>query len=155
MASLTNCIKKAGSLLRAEDKAAILDRARELRSAGQKPADAGRQAIQEHLSSVRDLLGSSERQDVAPKPAPVEQQPDQTPASGGAATETPADAAQADRVSAIRAQYPDLMVQADGMDAPMRMDDFLAAAKAEADELAADAPLIQAAAECALLNGFS
>jgi hypothetical protein len=57
------------------------------------------------------------------------------------------------RLAQIRAQFPDLMVQLDGMAAPMRLDDFLAAVKAEADELAADAPLMQVAAECALLNG--
>ena len=45
------------------------------------------------------------------------------------------------------------MVQIDGMDAPMRMDDFLKAVKAEADEMAADAPLMEVAAQCALLNG--
>lgn len=36
----------------------------------------------------------------------------------------------------------------------MRMDDFLAAAKAEADEMKADAPLMQLAAECALTFGL-
>ena len=68
----------------------------------------------------------------------------------GASAETAAAAA---RIDGIRAQHPDLMVQIDGMDAPMRMDDFLAAVKAEADELAADAPLMEVAAQCALLNG--
>ena len=68
----------------------------------------------------------------------------------GASAETSAAAA---RIEGIRAQHPGLMVQIDGMDAPMRMDDFLAAVKAEADELAADAPLMEVAAQCALLNG--
>jgi len=35
----------------------------------------------------------------------------------------------------------------------MRLEDFLAAVKAEADEMMADAPLVQAAAECALIHG--
>lgn len=72
-----------------------------------------------------------------------------------AATEPGAafDAAATVRLDAIREQHPDLMVQLDGMDAPMRMDDFLAAAKAEADEMTADAPLMRAAAECALTFG--
>ena len=68
----------------------------------------------------------------------------------GASAETAAAAA---RIDGIRAQHPGLMVQIDGMDAPMRMDDFLAAVKAEADELAADAPLMEVAAQCALFNG--
>ena len=57
------------------------------------------------------------------------------------------------QVAAVRAQFPDLQVMVDGMDKPMPMAEFLAAAKAEADDLAADAPLMQVAAECALLNG--
>ena len=57
------------------------------------------------------------------------------------------------RLDAIRAEYPDMMVAMDGA-APMRMDDFLAAAKAEADEMKADAPLMQLAAECALTFGL-
>lgn len=57
------------------------------------------------------------------------------------------------RIADIQAQRPDMMVQIDGMDAPMRMDDFLAAVKAEADEMTADAPLMEVAANCALLNG--
>lgn len=68
----------------------------------------------------------------------------------GASAETAAAAA---RIEGIRAQHPDLMVQIDGMDAPMRMDDFLKVVKAEADEMAADAPLMEVAAQCALLNG--
>lgn len=57
------------------------------------------------------------------------------------------------RIDAVAAQFPDLQVQLDGMDAPMKLADFLAMAKAEADELLADAPLMQVAAECAILNG--
>lgn len=68
--------------------------------------------------------------------------------------EAPAGAADVRRMEAIRAQFPDLQVMVDGMDKPMPMAEFLAAAKAEADDLAADAPLMQAAAECALMNGL-
>lgn len=53
----------------------------------------------------------------------------------------------------IAAEYPDLMVQLDGMDSPMRLADVLAAVKAEADDMKLDGELMQAAAECALLNG--
>lgn len=78
-------------------------------------------------------------------------------AEKGAAAATPGASAEqgaaAGRLAQIRQQFPDLRVQLDGMDAPMRLDDFLAAVKAEADELGADAPLMQVAAECALLNG--
>lgn len=53
----------------------------------------------------------------------------------------------------VRAEAPDLMVQLDGMEAPMRVDDLLAAVKAEADDLLADAELMQVAATCALSVG--
>lgn len=59
----------------------------------------------------------------------------------------------ADRVTLAQQQFPDLQVMVDGMDRPMPVAEFLAAAKAEADDLAADGPLMQVAAECALLNG--
>jgi hypothetical protein len=68
---------------------------------------------------------------------------------------TPADKAEGaqvqTRLADLQTQYPDLMVQMDGMDSPMRLADFLASVKAEADEMEADAPLMQVAAECALL----
>jgi hypothetical protein len=70
-------------------------------------------------------------------------------AVAGAAEKAALDA----RLAMVREEFPDMMVQMDGMAAPMRMDDFLAAAKAEADEMAADAPLMKAAAECALTFG--
>jgi hypothetical protein len=57
------------------------------------------------------------------------------------------------RVDALLADNPDMLVMLDGMEAPMKLGDFLAAAKAEADEMLADAPLMQVAAECALVNG--
>jgi len=63
------------------------------------------------------------------------------------------DAAVIQRLADAQAQHPDLMVQIDGMDKPMRLADFLAAVKAEADEMKADAPLMEIAASCAIVNG--
>lgn len=62
-------------------------------------------------------------------------------------------AAASARLAQIAQDFPDMLVQMDGMDAPAKISDFLAAVKAEADELAADAPLMEVAAQCALLNG--
>lgn len=59
------------------------------------------------------------------------------------------------RVDALLADNPDMLVMLDGMDKPMRLADFMAAVKAEADEMVADAPLMQVAAECALTNGLT
>ena len=67
--------------------------------------------------------------------------------------EKAADAAVQSRLAQIEAERPDLQVMLDGMDKPMALADFLAAVKADADEMLADAPLLQVAAECALLNG--
>ncbi|MFC4518612.1 lytic transglycosylase domain-containing protein [Cupriavidus pinatubonensis] len=47
---------------------------------------------------------------------------------------------------------PDMMVQLEGMDAPVRLADALEAVKREAEAETADAPLLQVAAECALMN---
>jgi hypothetical protein len=57
------------------------------------------------------------------------------------------------RLAAIQAERPDMMVMLDGMDRPMPLSEFLAAVKAEADEMLADAPLLELAAQCALVNG--
>ncbi|MBP6252576.1 MAG: hypothetical protein KA387_07465 [Rubrivivax sp.] len=115
-----------------------------------------RRMVLEELNATRaaeatpDQAGAPARGDGAP---PVDTAA--TDATG--AVETPRASAEqgaaAGRLAQIRQQFPDLQVQLDGMDAPMRLDDFLAAVKAEADELSADAPLMQVAAECALLNG--
>ena len=63
-----------------------------------------------------------------------------------------------DRIAAMARQierdYPGLTVRMDGDAAARPLSEFLAAIKAEADEMEADAPLMQVAAECALLNGI-
>ena len=65
----------------------------------------------------------------------------------------PEQAAISARLDAITQRFPDMTVMLDGMDTPMRMSDFLAAAKKEADEAVADAPDLMDAASCFLLNG--
>lgn len=63
------------------------------------------------------------------------------------------------RLTGIAEQFPDLTVQMDGMDAPMRLADFLEQVKREAAEGTDadlggnDAPLMQVAASCFLING--
>jgi hypothetical protein len=96
--------------------------------------------------------------DPAGAARPVAGSGDQPSGGGGRGSASP-DAAAAEsaaavaRLADIQAQFPDLTVRMDGMDAPMRLSDFLAAVKAQADADLADAPLYQIAAECALLNG--
>lgn len=65
----------------------------------------------------------------------------------------------AQRLADIQTQFPDLTVQMDGMDKPVRLADFLAEVQREAMEGTDfelggnDAPLMQVAASCFLING--
>jgi 2C-methyl-D-erythritol 2,4-cyclodiphosphate synthase len=61
--------------------------------------------------------------------------------------------AAAARLGEIQQQFPDLQVQLDGMDKPMRLSEFLESVRREADEMRADAPDFEVAANCFLLNG--
>lgn len=95
-----------------------------------------------------------ERGAVAVEPA-AQRPPPQPEAPAGTPGEKAETGAARARLAEIEREFPDLQVMLDGMDKPMRLSDFLASVKAEADAELADAPLYQLAAECALLNGFS
>lgn len=158
MASLTTCLKRAGELLPAEDRAAILAAAQEGRAGGLKPGDAGRAAVQAQLDAVRQALEAAEQrmQDAqAGRVQPAQPvAPDAEPVATADAPPAQADAQPPqDRIQAVAAQYPGLQVMLDGMDAPMPMADFLAAVQREADAEVAGAPDLMDAATCALLNG--
>ena len=60
MTSLTSCIQKAGDLLQAKDKAAILRLAREHRTAGMSALEAGRAALAEQQAVVAAQLEEME-----------------------------------------------------------------------------------------------
>jgi hypothetical protein len=93
--------------------------------------------------------------------------PSPGPASAGeqraGVSRTGSDAAEAavvsQRLADIQTQFPDLTVQMDGMDKPMPLSEFLAEVQREAMEGSDfdiggnDAPLMQVAATCFLLNG--
>lgn len=64
-----------------------------------------------------------------------------------------ADASPNVMANAVAKLNPDMQVMLDGMDAPMRLSDFLEQVKRETDADIADAPLYQLAAECAIVNG--
>lgn len=59
--SLSSCLKKAGPFLNPEDKAAILDRSRELRGQGVGVAEAAAQAVDERLAVVQAMLADAQR----------------------------------------------------------------------------------------------
>lgn len=72
--------------------------------------------------------------------------------SGSAPAEAPAQAA-IDRAAAeVATLNPDMLVQLDGMDAPVRVGDLLEQVKREADEDVRDSKLVEVAATCALRN---
>lgn len=56
MSSLTISLKKVGSALRAQDKAAILDKSRKYRTQGMSPNEAAAEAIDDQLALVRGLI---------------------------------------------------------------------------------------------------
>lgn len=143
--SLTRCLQEAGDFLPAEARDAIHKRAGELRAEGLTPNEAARQAVQDQLMPVQAKL--KEVETAFKEGATLYETEPKTPAAKAEAE------AAVSRVDQLLLDSPDMMVQLDGMDAPMRAADFMAAVKAEADEMAADAPLMQVAAECALLNG--
>ncbi len=106
-------------------------------------------------------LGSADASRAAPeagrvpqrnRPGTGEQPEPQRP--GAQVADQAEAAANSVRLERITSEHPDLLVQLDGMDKSMRLADVLAAVKAEADDMKLDGDLMQAAAECALLNGW-
>lgn len=97
--SLTTCLRKAGDAIHADDKAAIIARARELRQAGTPIDQAARQAVDEQLAVVQGLLGDNAFGLTAPSAADLEAE--QARATAAAKTDAAeqkrlADKAQAD-----------------------------------------------------------
>lgn len=145
MGSLSKCLAQVGDLISSDAKATIISRAADLRKSGATSEDIARQSVEDYLKQSSGRLKEIE-----------------TAFNDGVtlyetAPETPAAKAEAEaavsRVDQVLRDMPDLRVQMDGMDSPMAAADYLAMVKAEADEMAADAPLMQLAAECALTNG--
>jgi hypothetical protein len=145
MASLTSCLGAAGELLGVEARTAIARAADKLRKDGADHGTAAKQAVTDYLKERSGALAEVET--AFKDGVTLYETVPETPAAKAEAE------AAVSRVDQVVRDMPDLMVQMDGMDAPMKAADFLAMVKAEADELAADGPLMQIAAECALLNG--
>ena len=56
MGSLTSCLKKAGTALDPEHRAAVQERTRELRAAGKSVAEAAAQAVEERITAVQAAI---------------------------------------------------------------------------------------------------
>lgn len=144
--------------------------------------EAAATATKEPRTNVQDAqqarteASTAGRADTQPSPAPAQQgaQPTRTDAGGarppgsgeqgdagvsGARGSAAEAGLVAQRLAEVQQQFPDLTVQMDGMDKPMPLADFLAEVQREAmegsdfDLGANDAPLMQVAATCFLLNG--
>lgn len=116
-------------------------------------ADAGRPAANLQAAGLTPAEGATIVADALRPVAPsVVDQIDSLLGRRATADAASADSTMARRVEMAQQQFPALEVMVDGMDKPMPLAEFMAAAKADADDLQADAPLMQIAAECALLN---
>jgi hypothetical protein len=101
------------------------------------------------VPAPHDLLASSvkEMQDSNDLPAPAEK------AATASDSGVPLPQSAIDRAAAeVSMLNPDMMVQLDGMDAPVRVGDLLDAVKAEAAQDVQDGKLVEVAVTCALRN---
>jgi hypothetical protein len=130
----------------------------EMRAAAEKEAQAraSQQPAQEAAPAAREQAPAAEGGNGAAGEAPAPFEPGAGAADVQAAGVKPEAAeaqAAAARLGEIQQQFPDLQVQLDGMDKPMRLSEFLESVRREADEMRADAPDFEVAANCFLLNG--
>lgn len=72
--SLTSCIAKAGEFFHPDDKAAVIDRVRELKGQGIDSDEASRQAVQEQIDHVKGL-GEQVKAAAEPKPETPKAEP--------------------------------------------------------------------------------
>lgn len=148
MPSLATCLAKAGAAFSQEDRAALMLAAQEFRRKGMDSASAERAALEQLDATLAGSLADAEALFAGGKVEMTAAEIDaETPQKPGL------DPAADPLVQQVAQQFPDLQVMLDGMDKPMPLVEFLNGVKAEADDLAADAPLMQVAAECLLVNG--
>lgn len=103
--------------------------------------------------AVADIPAAKAEAPATPSPKAVDAPPGPQDAAPAPKTGANPMAASIDAQSAEIARLsPDMMVQLEGMDKPMRLADALEAVKAEAARDVQDAPLLKVAAECFLRN---
>lgn len=91
---------------------------------------------------------------VMPEPVkPAEPAPEANTAEGAGAQKLPSESPELDaRVAEIEASAPTMMVQLEGMDAPAPLAEVMARIRQEVADDLAEAPLIEAAANCYIRN---
>jgi hypothetical protein len=159
--SLTSCLKKAGKTLSAENKAAILARAKELQDTGMPREDAGRAAVREVLDAA-----SADLDQMARVPelslVPMEDGPGMaasrdplSPPPPAVAMESPdqAMARMQQTVDTMRTEDPDMLVTLPGDEAPIRLGDAMEILARQMDEAKDRSTFTRVAAECAIMSG--
>lgn len=148
MASLTSCLAKAGDLLPADLKAAIVARASELRAAGMTGAGASRQAVADVLAATQMKRAEVDAADKDGRTLYAEK-------ADEGQTDRPDDevARSGDRLDQMAQDYPQMRVILPGKTEPQLLSEALEGARAEAADEAGFADLVKVAAECALNFG--
>jgi len=111
-------------------------------------------AVKQAVSQLQEARPQFGKPKAETKPADLPAAGNPAPARSAVEKAGGADAPAASSLDAQSAEIaslsPDMMVQLEGMDTPMRLADALEAVKAEAAREVQDAPLLQVAAECFL-----
>lgn len=139
--SLTSCLKKLGKNVSAEDRKAIQQLAAELRKQGKTNDEAAAAAVRQRMQELQENIAEIRSAPPAKPEPPVF-------AEAQAGESTPAALAKA--AANIERLNPDLMVQLEGMDKPMRIGEVMAMIKEEARTDTELGRLVEVAAECSL-----
>lgn len=143
MASLAECMAKAGDALSAADRRALAVLAQEFRRQGMKPLEADRAAVQAFAQRTADEIEQTGR---------TLQEGRELDEQATAGDKVEAEVMDA-RMAQLARDYPDMQIMTDDMEAPLPLSEFMARVKAEADAEIQTAPLYEVAAQCALING--
>lgn len=131
--SLTGCFRKMGKNISPENRAAISAAAAEFRAKGMSNDEAAIAAVRAHDGVLSEQVAQLKKDQ--PKPAQAAEQ-------GGTAVSRAADE--------VAKFDPDMLIQLEGMDAPMKVGDILAKVREEAASDVRDGKLLEVAAACDL-----
>lgn len=131
---------------------ALLDRIGKAVRAAEKEAKA--QGLVSPKPTKAEVTPAPEATGAKPAPKPPAKPGEVAKPDGDQPAPMPEEVkAQGARLAEIEQELPDLAVMMDGMDEPMKLSDFLASVKKEADQMREDAPDFETAANCYLTRG--
>lgn len=129
---------------------AVTTAQREAKAMGMTPPKATRAEVTPPAAAAADAQVRDNTAGAAARPP---QQADAAAPKGDGIPAPEETAANTARLAEIQQQMPDLEVMLDGMERPQKLSDFLASVQREADEMRADAPDFEVAANCFLTMG--